>query len=189
MEYCKQSKIALYSEFQKCVNIEFAFLKQMRFAQNVTVESAVNFISPKVFLQVHFERISYEIYSAITSRSSNISLTIDEIITDKYKRQYFAATTNETILKCVSENAMLIRQFANSLLLGDEAEFQRVANSTEEKRTQLLLDEKILRFEEKAYSEWKQKNYQGVIDNYSSILEYLTPTQQKRYNLCLKYLN
>jgi len=183
-------RLRLFKCFDETVKTYFDFLKQKQYMFCKIREGHIVYSSLMVNIEIYYERISFEIYLEITLKKQNISCSIDEIIKSQHflqwKRVYTSATTEKTICKSVSEIAEILQSIGSKYIDGDIEAFRIVQTKKNAEHNVLLLKKRLSDAEKRATLSWRNKDYAEVIKAYNPIYEYLTPTQRRKLEYCIR---
>lgn len=191
----KESKITdRYNlEFKDYVFNEFNFLvEKFNFYVEYFDNHIVKYYSDKVFVNVYYERLSYEIYFCIgmlPESKKNYKISSFEIssVNKNKKFNILESTTNpELISKVIIELANMVKSECYDILLGNLEPLKHLYDVVEKNRENLKLNLKLIEMEREAQVAWNEKNYRKLISIYTRHEKYLTKTQSKKLEYARK---
>ena len=154
----------------------------------------VRFASATVILAVSHDPISFEIEvtfarKADTSQQCNLRDMLElASAPGRKERAFFQASQPERVLECVRTIAGLLREYGETVLAGEPAAFERMAEISRlrnEAYTKEVVQKPIRNAAEEA---WRKHDYVTVRDLYASIEPDLTPVEKKRLGYAESHL-
>lgn len=154
------------------------------------VEMNITFVryeSKKVFANIYHSRGSYELGFEIgfisNERENENKYSLKEIIELLTNDTFtpFQTSNVEGVKKFVSIMADLVKKYAIDAILGDKNFFKKLAEARAKWFNQYMANMKLDNIRPKAGIAWKEKNYKGFVELYSTIpKEYLTRSEEKK---------
>jgi hypothetical protein len=178
----------LYRQFADCVKQAFFALEKNDFKVKECCLGWLQYNSSKVTLDFLYERLSYEIYVVIHYRSTELKLSLDDVLAlGNQKRQFRFATSQDTIRKSVQEvKAFFCSAQGSQLLDGDDKLFSNIYDTFQETIRENERTAKRNQIDKAARKAWSKADFIGVIREYDLLKGDLTPIQQKRLNIAKK---
>jgi hypothetical protein len=176
--------------FAKAVAAHIApVLAAQGFACTEATSYVVRFESAEVMLAISHDRLSYEIevtFARKTDPSQQDTLCdmLDAVLGPGHKEQvFFQASDPDRVVACVKAISELLRNYGQSVLAGESAIYQRMAEVARLRNgayTKQVVQTPIRKAAEEA---WQRHDYPKVRELYESIEADLTPTEKTK----LKY--
>ena len=173
----------------------FSFLAEEHSFRCIRVEQTlVRYESSKVFVNIYHGRLSYTIGVEVgclpnLPSMDEVYYTLYEIISalDEDRLDIlspFQASTPEAVEKCVLKLAEIVRHYANSALDGNQDTYQRLRENRHIKFLKYQINQVKIRAEEA----WLIKDYNRVVELYSSLTGNLSPAEAKKLDYAKKKL-
>ncbi|KAF0111921.1 MAG: hypothetical protein FD147_435 [Chloroflexi bacterium] len=105
-------------------------------------------------------------------------------------------SSRETIEREIDEYTMLLKEYCVNFLRGDFSEWALIVtclkfqNDSRERKENLIVQARLHKeIREKAESAWKNKDFAQVVTLYTSIFDFLSPTEKKKVEYAKKQLH
>ena len=198
-----EKRLALFERFVECVNSELSFLEGMSCPLDKSNSGwSVKYSNDKVIVSISHTTFCEMDLSISLRGKPGYSVFIEEIVTlvrkksaDKESgksgksgiiRQYGFAVNDEQVEDAIKEFKELLLQYCGAFLEGEEEGFNEIMARREEDRKEYEKRQAQRICEEQASKAWKSEDFSRVVSLYESMLEDLTPVQNKKLQIARK---
>lgn len=177
--------------FRQLTENYFSFLQSeygMDIQEKETLE-CVRFKSNITWLDIWFDKYSIYIELGTNDGLYRTSLwDIMQFVNGSGKLSCYMASDEEKLKKGLKRLSDYVKSYCQKALLGDVKFYKNIQRRQEEYSRDIALKNKLSYIEELVKIAWKNKDYCKIIELYNSVLEHLSPMQNKKLKLCKKLL-
>jgi len=180
--------------FPRAVAEHFKFLSSYGFRQTASSPTSVRFESPRAYVTVFHEKVSYEIDLEIGSlenpamrfpRSTIMLLFGPEKLKLAESRSYVAQTPDE-IARGVSKLASQFAGYVNAGLFDDPKLFEHLRYVSDHRLREYAEEIELSDVRKKLDAAWLGKNYARVVDLLEPVRAKLTPSELGKLDFAKK---